>query len=238
MSTQPLILHAHATGPNPIKIAIALEALKIPYEVKQWDFGDDPNRGVKGAAFLKINENGRVPALEDPNTGVVSWESGACMNYVRRAYDRQQKIGPASQKEQDIVDFEKWEYFLLSTLGPMTGQSNWFRYGFAVVDITPLVANLQRNYHPTKNDDALARYQAQVYRCFDVLEGQLQKSGGSSVIPGKVTAVDYHFEPWVRQYSFAGLSLDRYPNIAKWLQGMAGKEEVKAGYTRIKGSAP
>jgi glutathione S-transferase len=29
---------------------------------------------------------------------------------------------------QDVVDFEKWEYFLLTTLGPMTGQTNWYRY--------------------------------------------------------------------------------------------------------------
>jgi glutathione S-transferase len=134
MPTQPLVLHAHATGPNPIKIAIALEALKLPYRVQQWEFGDDPERGVKGAAFLRINENGRVPALEDPNTGVVSWESGACMNYVRRVYDGEQQLGPVSSKEQDVVDFEKWEYFLLTTLGPMAGQTNWFRYGISRAD--------------------------------------------------------------------------------------------------------
>lgn len=126
---QPLVLHAHATGPNPIKVAIALEALHLPYTVQQWQFGDDPSNGVKGAAFLRINENGRVPALQDPNTGVVSWESGACMNYLRRVYDKQNKVlGPVGDSEQDYVDFDKWEYFLLTTLGPMTGQVNWFRY--------------------------------------------------------------------------------------------------------------
>lgn len=124
---KPLVLHAHATGPNPIKIAIALEALNLPYTIKFWNFGDDPNNGVKGAAFLKINENGRVPALEDPNTGVVAWESGACMNYVRRVYDTGNKIGPSGDSAQDLVDFEKWEYFLLTTLGPMLGQTNWFK---------------------------------------------------------------------------------------------------------------
>lgn len=160
---QPLILHAHATGPNPIKIAIACEFLSVPYTVKMWDFGEDAEKGVKGAAFLKINENGRVrescllppfvcflctvltislprprchrsgncsityctAALEDPNTGVVSWESGAIMNYIRRNYDKQNKLGPRGSTEQHIVDFEKWEYFLLTTLGPMTGQTNW-----------------------------------------------------------------------------------------------------------------
>lgn len=126
-TTKPLVLHAHATGPNPIKIALALEFLNVPYDVKMWDFGDDSQKGVKGANFLKINENGRVPALQDPNTGVVSWESGAIMNYIRRVYDRQGKLGPKGNTEQAIVDFEKWEYFLLTTLGPMTGQVNWYR---------------------------------------------------------------------------------------------------------------
>ena len=121
-TTKPLTLHAHATGPNPIKIAMALEFLSIPYTIKMWDFGDDAEKGVKGTSFTAINENGRVPALEDPNTGVVSWESGAVMNYVRRVYDKEGKLGPRGKEEQDVVDLEKWEYFLLSTLGPMTGE--------------------------------------------------------------------------------------------------------------------
>lgn len=58
------------------------------------------------------------------------------------------------------------------------------------------------------------------------------------MLPGKVTAVDYHFEPWVRQYSFAGLSIDKYPLVKKWLDGMAARDEVKQAYVKIKGSAP
>jgi glutathione S-transferase len=41
-----------------------------------------------------------VPALEDPNTGVVSWESGACMNYLRRVYDKSNLLGPVGDLEQ------------------------------------------------------------------------------------------------------------------------------------------
>ncbi|WZH49507.1 glutathione S-transferase [Fusarium acuminatum] len=199
---------------------MALEALRLPYSVKMWQFGDDPKEGVKGEAFLKINENGRVPALEDPNNGVVSWESGACLNYIRRVYDKENLLGPVSDAEQDRVDFEKWEYFLLTTLGPMTGQTNWYRH-----------------YHPVKNEDALERYSEQTKRCYSVLEGQLQKSGGSSILPGKVTAVDFHFEPWVRQHSFAGLSLDDYPTVTKWLGQIGTRKEVQQAYTKIKGSS-
>ncbi|KAI4745203.1 thioredoxin-like protein [Aureobasidium sp. EXF-12298] len=213
---KPLILHAHTTGPNPIKIAIALEKLKLPYEVKLWEFGDDAETGLKGAKFLAINENGRVPALEDPNSGVVSWESGAIMNYIRRKYDTNNKLGPQGKSEQDIVDFEKWEYFLLTTLGPMTGQTNWYRH-----------------YNEVKNEDALNRYAAQTHRCYSVLEGQLKKTGGESILPGGYTAVDAHFEPWVRQHAYAQLSLDDYPMVSKWLKKYGETEEVKAAYKKI-----
>lgn len=124
---KPILLHAQGSCPNPIKVAITLEALHFPYKVKQWDSGDDAEKGVKGTKFLKISENGRAPAIEDPNTGVVAWESGACMNYIRRVYDKGNLIGPSGDLAQDLVEFEKWEYFLLSALGPMTEQAIWFR---------------------------------------------------------------------------------------------------------------
>lgn len=124
---KPLVLHAHEFGPNPIKIGITCESLNLAYELKLWEFGDDPENGVKGTKFLQINENGRVPALEDPNTGVVAWESGAIMNYLRRQYDQTGALGPNGTSEQAKVDFDKWEYFLVTTLAPMNGQTNWFR---------------------------------------------------------------------------------------------------------------
>ncbi|KAH0354824.1 glutathione S-transferase, partial [Aureobasidium melanogenum] len=217
---KPLILHAHTTGPNPIKIAIALEKLKLPYKIKLWEFGDNPENGLKGAKFLAINENGRVPALEDPNTGVVSWESGAVMNYIRRKYDTENKLGPQGKSEQDVVDFEKWEYFLLTTVGPMTGQTNWYRH-----------------YNEVKNEDALNRYAAQTYRCYQVLEGQLKKTDGESILPGGYTAVDAHFEPWIRQHAYAQLSLDDYPMVSKWLKKYGETEEVKAAYKKIQDAA-
>ena len=95
-----------------------------------------------------------------------------------------------------------------------------------------------RHYHPSKNEDALQRYVEQTDRCYQVLEGQLGKSGGHSILPGKITAVDYHFEPWVRQFNFAGLSLSEYPLITRWLDGMAAREEVKQAYEKIKSAAP
>lgn len=130
---KPLILHGFATSPNPAKIAMALELLKVPWQMQIWEFGHDPERGVKSTKFAPLSENGRVPVLEDPNTGVVAWESGAVMNYVRRQYDRDDKVLGLAGKtasgvvtEQDRVDFEKWELLLLTTTAPFSGQLVWY----------------------------------------------------------------------------------------------------------------
>lgn len=56
-------------SPNPWKVVIVLEELALPYTlVKVTD--------VKSKDFLSLNPNGRVPALEDPNTNITTWEVG------------------------------------------------------------------------------------------------------------------------------------------------------------------
>ncbi|KAL9629594.1 MAG: hypothetical protein Q9204_005183, partial [Flavoplaca sp. TL-2023a] len=121
---KPLILHGHYGGPNPYKINLILENLNLPYEEKFWVLGEG-SKGVKGPEFLKINENGRVPALEDPNTGIVSWESQAVINYLLRVYDKSYTLCPGPDaSEQDRVDYDKWIAFLITTFAPMMGQRN------------------------------------------------------------------------------------------------------------------
>lgn len=85
-----------------------------------------------------------------------------------------------------------------------------------------------------KNEDALNRYIEQTNRCYGVLEGQLKKTGGESVLPGGITAVDLHFLPWIVQHEHAQLTLDPYPMVKKWLDMMQGLKEVKQAYQRVK----
>lgn len=73
----------------------------------------------------KLTTHSRVPALEDTNTGIVSWESGAVINYILRKYDTSNKFGPR-EGDQAHVDYDKWTFFLVSSLGPMMGQVNWY----------------------------------------------------------------------------------------------------------------
>ena len=214
-SLRPLILHAHSTGPNPYKVAIALEALNLAYTVKLWDFSST-SAGVKGPGFTAINPNGRVPALEDPNTGITSWESMACINYLLRVYDPSNKLGP-KEDEQSRAEFDAWTSFLVSTLGPMMGQCNWFKH-----------------YHAEKNEDAYKRYEAQAYRCLGLLETQVKGHGGEWILKGeKASAVDYHFEPWMKQVEFAGLKLDEYPALKAWRERVQGLAEVVRAYKAV-----
>ena len=94
--------------------------------------------------------------------------------------------------------------------------------------------NWFRHYHASKNDDALKRYEEQTYRCFGVLDGQLKKSGGNFVLGGSTpSAVDLHIYPWVYQHSFAGLSLEQYPQVQKWLSNVGELKEIKAAYEKV-----
>lgn len=114
------------------------------------------------------------------------------------------------------MDFDKWTSFLLSTLGPMQGQLNWYKH-----------------YNAEKNDDAHKRYMEQTYRCYMVLEGQVKKTDGKSILESGYNAVDVHFYPWVSIIGYAGLELSKYPNVQKWVEGMREKPEVKAAYENV-----
>ncbi|RVX67694.1 hypothetical protein B0A52_07817 [Exophiala mesophila] len=234
-SLKPLLLHAHPTAPNPVKVAIALEILQIPYIVKIWEFNDGDRKGVKGSDFIQINPNGRVPALEDPNTDVTSWESGAILNYLKRQYDTDNVLGAVDSSEQAKADLEAWEYLLVTTLGPFTGQVVWFKSVpiCCVKRDLPRSLTTVRYYHQPKNDDAAARYIKQVYRVYGVVEAQLKRSGGETILPGKFTTADIHYIPWMRSSAYIGLSLAEYPLLERWTKIMFDKPEVKRALQRI-----
>ncbi|THW08586.1 glutathione S-transferase [Aureobasidium pullulans] len=158
---------------------------------------------------MPINPNGRVPALQDPNTNITSWESMACINYLLRNCNTDNKLGASS--EAGRVEIDQWTSFLISTMGPTIGQCNWFRH-----------------YNAVKNDDAYKR-------CFGVLEVQLKSHEGGWVIAGENhSVVELHFEPWIRQYGYAGLSLDEYPKVKGWLDRVQGLPEVIKAYEMVK----
>lgn len=70
-------------------------------------------------------------------------------------------------------------------------------------------------------------------RCFEVLNGQLAKSGGKSVLPGGFSAVDLRCYCWCRQWEFAGLDLAGLEWVRRWLEGVGGMEVVRKAYDEV-----
>lgn len=107
-----------AQGPNPWKVVILLEELGLPFETTYKDM-----HTVKQPEYEKINPNGRVPAIEDLNTGITLWESAAIMEYLVDTYDKEKKFTYTTFPEKWHV--KQWLAFQISGQGPYFGQAAW-----------------------------------------------------------------------------------------------------------------
>ncbi|KAK8922640.1 glutathione-s-transferase theta, gst [Metarhizium anisopliae] len=194
-SLKTMTLHSHAGGPNPWKVAIILEELGLPYEHKFLDF-----KQVKEEPFISLNPNGRVPVLEDPNTGISLWESGAIIDYLIDTYDTTNKLQYTSTPEK--YQTRVWEHFQMSGQGPYFGQLIWFT-----------------RYHPEKLQSAIDRYAKEVRRVTGVIDAHLKKQKTEYLVGDKLTYADLMFVPWaVAVSSMAGdlLDLSGYDAYDAW----------------------
>jgi Glutathione S-transferase, N-terminal domain len=104
-----------ALGTNPWKCAIILEELNLPYENRF--LGPDD---VKRPPYTDLNPNGRVPCIEDPNTGMIIWESVAINEYLVQTYDLEEKLW--FSKGPEYFFMKQWLCFQMSGQGPYYGQ--------------------------------------------------------------------------------------------------------------------
>ncbi|KAG6001353.1 hypothetical protein E4U21_004429 [Claviceps maximensis] len=202
--TKPLILYSHAGGPNPWKVAIILEELSVPYETKFLDFP-----AAKSEPFLSLNPNGRLPGLEDPNTNVSVWESGAIIDYLIDQYDTTQKLSYATSPEKHQT--RSWEHFQMSGQGPYFGQLVWFL-----------------RYSPDKIPAAVDRYSKEVERVTGVIDAHLRKNKTDYLVGDRVTYADLMFVPWaVLIVDFVkDIDLSRFEAYSAWLKRLTDRPVV------------
>ncbi len=187
--------------PNGQKIPIMLEELGVPYNVKKIDISKGEQ---KTPEFLKINPNGKIPALVDD--GVAIFESVAILIYLAEKY---KKFLPASGPERYAV--LEWSLFQAAGLGPMLGQFGHFKV-----------------FAKEKIPYAIERYQTEAHRLFDVLETQLAKN---KFIAGETyTIADITTYPWMRGFEmFYKESIDetKYPSIKRWMKEVGDRPAVQ-----------
>ena len=108
-----------AATPNGRKASIMLEELELRYEATWLDLGELQQREPW---FLKINPNGRIPAIVDRDEdGFAVFESGAILIYLAEKAGR---LLPAETKARSTV--LQWLMLQMGGIGPMQGQANVF----------------------------------------------------------------------------------------------------------------
>ncbi|KAI9292772.1 glutathione S-transferase [Neoconidiobolus thromboides FSU 785] len=205
MSEAKITLYTVGT-PNGHKASIALELLNIPYKVHKISFADNEQ---KQDWFLKINPNGRIPAIVDhSNNDFAVFESGAILLYLADKYDPEHKLLPKDDKlKSEAIQWLMWQ---MGGLGPMMGQANHFA-----------------RYAPEKIEYGINRYQNESKRLISVLETRLQ--GRNYLVGDTPTVADISSFPWVRGALWAGVALDSYPNVNSWLDRLEKIDYVQRG---------
>lgn len=188
-----ITLWGHTGGPYPWKVAMILEELNAPYKIK----------------FLELPEI-KEPAIEDPNTGITLWESGAIIEYLVETYDKERKMSFAPGTTE-YFHAKQWLYFQVSGQDPFFGHAVWLKV-----------------YHPGQFQSVQDRYINELRRVSSVLNRALK--GREWLVGYKYTYADvafvmwFEFVPWV-----AGEKIDilkEFPNLHTWLDKMKNRPAV------------
>lgn len=191
-----------AATPNGHKVSILLEELGVPYTVHAIDLGKNDQ---KQPGFLKINPNGRIPAIVDrANHDFAVFESGAIQIYLAERHGR---FLPADPDRRSVVI--QWLMFQMSGLGPMQGQANVFL-----------------RYFPERLPSVIERYQKECQRLYGVLEHQLL---AREFIADEYSIADIACWSWINYHEWAGLSLDPFPSLRRWFDRIEARPAVQRG---------
>ncbi len=188
--------------PNGWKASVTLEELGTPYETKVINLMEQEQ---KQDWFLRINPNGRIPAIVDRDEDDLPvFESGAVMVYLA---EKAGKLLPTDRRGRARV--MSWLMFQMGGIGPMMGQANVFS-----------------RYFPEKIQPAIDRYQNESRRLFEVLDRQL---GESEWLADDYSIADIANFCWVRTYKWSGVSVDGLDNLRRWMDAMSARPGVVAG---------
>lgn len=88
-------------------------------------------------------------------------------------------------------------------------------------------ANHFFRYAPEKIQYGIDRYQNECKRLYTVLEEQLK--GQEYFVGNKYTVADMSIFTWVRWSGWAGIPMDKYPRLQKWMGFIESRPAVQKG---------
>ncbi|KAG8956032.1 glutathione S- transferase, nitrogen catabolite repression regulator [Tulasnella sp. 424] len=216
---KPIKLYTAGT-PNGFKASIFLEELKAAYPGFTYEFQPlaFSKNEQKEPWYLKINPNGRIPAISDPNREDFNvFESAALIMYLIQHYDKEFKLSFDPVNEPDAYsEALQWTFFVHGGIGPMQGQAiHFFRAA------------------PEKIPYGIKRYIEETHRLYSVLEARLSNGREYLAGPGKgkFSFADVNGFPWVRGHGFAGIQNFQtdFPNVQAWLDRIEARPAVYEG---------
>ncbi|MGN7739860.1 glutathione S-transferase family protein [Pseudomonas sp. 22526] len=191
-----------AATPNGHKVSIVLEELGLPHTVHALSFD---KKEQKAPGFLKINPNGRIPAIVDRANGDFAvFESGAILIYLAELSGQ---LLPKDPKGRSRAI--QWLMFQMGGIGPMQGQANVFF-----------------RYFPEKLQGAIDRYQHETRRLYEVLDTRLQEV---EFLAGDYSIADIATFPWVRGHEWSGVPVEGLTALQRWMATLEARPAVQRG---------
>lgn len=185
--------------PNPMKVALFLAEADLPYEVRRLD----AFRGEQhGPEYLRVNPNGKAPAILDDGRRV--FDSTAILLYLAERTGR--FLGPAEERGELL----SWLFWISSGLGPFSGQ--WVHFQTAGAE--------------AGGDYAKRRYRYEAHRHYGVLDAHLK--GRAFVVGEDYTIADMAAWGWVDRHErvLGQGGIDAYPEVKRWFEGVDARPAV------------
>ena len=197
------------TTPNNHKLTMFLEEAKLPYTIKPVNL----QKGEQTAPdYLKINPNGRTPALVDrePEGGgapLSVFDSGAMLVYLA---EKTGQLLPREPRARAKVN--EWLFWEVTGLSPMAGQLGFFKRAKEQVPF------------------AIDRYKKETERLLGVLDKHLADK--TFLANDDYSIADITTYPWVVPHKMFELEIGT--NLQRWLGTIAARAATKRAYAIAK----
>ena len=167
------------------------EELSVPYEHIPTHFLDGSSHAP---AFLKVNPNGRVPAIDDD--GITMFESLAINLYLARKHPG--PLSPAGLVEEGLAT--QWSFWVVTEVEK---------------PLLLAAANLFLFKPEARDADEAHMALAKLDRPFKVLDAHLSRQ--TWLLGDRFTVADLNVAGVMDLIPQAGVPIDAYPHLKRWL---------------------
>lgn len=191
--------------PNGRKVSVMLEECGLPYAVHTVNIGKNEQFSEH---FLKLNPNGKIPAILDPDgpdgKPISLFESGAILVYLAGKTGR---FLPADARGK--YEALQWLMFQMAGVGPMFGQTHHFMRAA-----------------PIEVPYGIERYHKETRRLYGVLNTRLS---AAEFLAGEYSIADIATYPWVARHEWHKVDLAEFAQVNRWFKSIGARPAVQRG---------